>query len=113
MSITIDEARQQATALLEAAKASPVRQYRYPLARQAKEWERAVTELTGSEDEAVIELAHAVVPGMRVPTANGWCIVLRCLTRDGQCSVHVEDPQDPRGVYLNMAGPTSPLVVKR
>lgn len=113
MSVTIDEARQQAAALLEAAKASPVRQFRYPLARQAKEWERAANELAGSEDEAVIELAAAVVPGMRVPTANGWCLVLRCLTRDGQCSVHVEDPMDPRGVYLNYSGPCSPLVVKR
>lgn len=113
MSITAAEAQAQADALAVAADNSPVRQYAYPLRRQAKEWSRAATELAGSEDEAVIELASSVVPGMRVPTANGWCIVLRCLTRDGQCSVHVEDPQDPRGVYLNMAGPTSPLVVKR
>lgn len=115
MSVSLEDAKAQATALETAAKESPVRQYKYPLDRQAQEWRTAVSELEGSEHEAVIELASSVVNGMRVFTGErGWCLLLRTIVNGGQFTLHIENPDDPyKGIYQNLSGPTAPVVVKK
>lgn len=117
MPYTHDTAIKQAAALLEAAKASPVRQFRYELHRRGLEWKRAAVELEGAADndavdsEVVIELAGSVTPGMAIPAHSGWTTVVRTMNRDGQFSIHIEDG-DGRPQYLNLAGPASPVVVQ-
>lgn len=109
--IDVKDARLQAEALLAAAGTSPIRQFRYELRRRGIEWRRAADLLEAAdEDEAAIELAGSVTPGMKVPCGEGWGSVVRQLTRDGQLSLHVEDPQG-RPIYLNYVGPSSPVVV--
>lgn len=113
--IGLDEARAQADALEVAAKGSVVRQYRYELRARAGEWQRAVRELEDVADEACIELVGAVGAGMAVyepTTQGGWCRHVRTMTRDGQVSFHLEDPDDPRPVYRNYFASSSPAVVK-
>lgn len=112
--IDVGTALAQAEALLTAAEASPVRQFRYELRRRGVEWQRAARLLEGADiDEAAIELAGSVTPGMKVPVGRGdeWGSVVRQLTRDGQLSLHVEDPMG-RPIYLNYVGPSSPVVVR-
>lgn len=108
----VDTAKKQSEALLTAAAASPVRQVRYDLHRRGLEWKRAADLLEGSDD-AVIELAGSVGPGMKVPAGNsGTCTVVRTMSRDGQFSLHVEDI-DGRPIYENFASPASPCVVMK
>jgi hypothetical protein len=113
--IDADAARLQWKALINASQDSPIRQYRYELGRRAVEWRRAADLLDASDDdEAAIELAGSVTPGMKVPTAGNeqqWGSVVRQLTRDGQLTLHVEDALG-RPLYLNYVGPSSPVVVK-
>ena len=111
--IDLKTAVAQSEALLEAGEASPVRQFRYELRRRGTEWKRAVQLLEDADDdEAAIELAGSVTPGMKVPTAGGeWGSVVRQLNRDGQLTLHVEDGLG-RPLYINYVGPSSPVVVK-
>lgn len=118
--IGYEEATQQAKALLAAAEASPVRQFRYEMRRRGKEWERAARDLelasAGGED-AVIELAGGVVAGMFVPTGDDeergglWFPVLRSFESRGQWSIHWQDWLG-KDRYINFFAASSPVVVK-
>lgn len=108
----VETATKQAETLLKAASESPVRQLRYDLHRRGIEWKRAAKELEGAEGEAVIELAGSIGPGMMVAAGSGSCSVVRTMSRDGQFSLHIEDI-DGRPIYLNYAGPASPVVVQK
>lgn len=93
------------------------RAVRYEFRRRAKEWAHAVALVEAAEsgmaDEgAVIVLAGSVVPGMEVPVSLGWGEVMRVIRRDAQVTLHVEHPEDPRPVYQNFYGPSSPCVVR-
>lgn len=112
MAISLEAAVAQADALATAANASPIRQIRYDLHRRGLEWKRAAGELEGAEDEAVIELAGSIGPGMMVPSGSGALTVVRTMSRDGQFSLHLEDI-DGRPIYINRAGPSSPVVVQK
>jgi hypothetical protein len=102
----------QGQALTAAGIDSPIRQFRYELRRRGLEWLRAASLLRDAEEgDAAIELAGSVTPGMRVWCGRDWGSVVRQLTRDGQLSLHVEDP-DGRPIYLNFVGPSSPVVVR-
>lgn len=122
MAITYDEASAQAEALKAAGDASPIRQTRYDLLRQARDWQRAARQLvsknpeTGAldpEPDLVIELVGSIVPGMLVPEIDGWCMVRRSFQQGTGWSLHLDDERNPAGRYLNFAGPGSPVVVKR
>lgn len=109
-----EEADQQAAALLGAAEASPVRQFRYELRRRGQEWKRAALDLAMVEDDGAIELAGSVLPGMRVLLGSeegDWAPVVRQLERAGQFSLHLQD-SNGRDRYLNFHGASSPVVVR-
>lgn len=117
MTITVDDALAQADALKAAAEASPVRQFRYELRRRAKEWSRAANNAKTVEGEGVIELAGSLSNGMGVlyeHELGNWAPLIRTLQNGGQFSLHLEDPmgQQRAGVYQNLFGPASPVVVK-
>ena len=117
--IDLGMACKQAEALLTAAEASPIRQFRYELRRRGREWEQAAKTLElalpGNETQPVIELAGSVCPGMRVliegRDEDDWAPVIRQLTQQGQFTIHVQ-AADGRDRYLNFAGPSSPVVVR-
>lgn len=117
MTFTIEDAETQRAAFEAAAETMVVRGDRYTLRRRAREWKRAARDLEDADgQDAVIDLAGTVTPGMRVwcPTPEGddWLPVERVLARDG-VTLHLrrDDPykKDP---YLAMAGTTSPVVVR-
>lgn len=118
--ITAKEAQQQADALAQASDDSTIRQYRYELKRRAREWANAaggLEELEASGDEGVIELAGSLTTGMPVLYPNefgNWTPLVRTLQNGGQFSLHLEDPMGARhqGIYINLFGPASPVVVK-
>jgi hypothetical protein len=118
--ITAKEAQEQADALDLAAKSSPVRQYRYELARRGREWSRCATALSDLEesgDEGVIELAGSLTTGMQVfheHELGNWAPLIRTLQNGGQFSLHFDDRmgQQRQGVYRNLFGPSSPVVVR-
>jgi hypothetical protein len=118
--ITAKEAQQQADALTQAATDSPVRQCRYELDRRAKEWSRAATALADLEeagDEGVVELAGSLTAGMQVfheHELGNWAPLIRTLQNGGQFSLHFDDRmgQQRQGVYRNLFGPSSPVVVR-
>lgn len=115
-----EQATKAAEALRRAARGCPVRQIRYMLNRMAREWEHAAAGVEG-EDELTIECLGSVSPGMQVPvnrefrgdsiTERGT--VIRMMTRDGQTSLHIESPSDPKPIYENYSSPGSPVVVYR
>lgn len=115
--ITLEDAKAQGEMLVKLGQESPVRQYRYELRRRGKEWLNAAetfSQLGSLEDPGAIELAGSIGAGMRAfyPTREtNWAIVIRTMQRDGQLSIHVED-DDGRPQYLNLFGPSSPVVVK-
>ena len=116
--INAAQAEKQAQALREASRRSPVRQLRFMLAKLAREWEYAAGELEGASDELSIELVGSLSMGMRVPCSNkngapDTGVVVRVMSRDGQTSIHLEPEGSPMPVYLNYAGPTSPVAVYR
>lgn len=109
----------QATALLGAARASTVRQYRYTLQAQAKEWQRAIRDFDMAEGEGEFELAGSLVPSMWIVYPNAdypddgiWRQVLR-KTNTAGLSFEIEDPSSQRPAYRSFIGPMSPVVVKR
>lgn len=117
-----EHAKAQEDAYRSAAVASPLRQARAELNRRADEWRRAIDlRLMAGEDEYDIDLAGAVVPGDRVlaMVVQPWSEdreqeavpVLRVLHRDGQTSIHCVVGSTGRDLYLNYAGPLSPVVV--
>lgn len=120
---TLEAAEMQEKALAQAALDSPVRQVRSEMARRAKEWRDAVALLADvDEDDFEIDLAGAVAPGDRVLVLvrKTWddqdqeaVGVLRVLNRDGQTSLHLAANSNGREVYVNFAGPASPVVVAR
>lgn len=116
--INAAQAEKQAQALREASRRSPVRQLRFMLAKLAREWEYAAGELEGAGEELSIELVGSLSMGMRVPCSNkngapDTGVVVRVMSRDGQTSIHLEPEGSPMPVYLNYAGPTSPVAVYR
>jgi hypothetical protein len=113
----------QAAAFELAAEVSPLRQVRAEMRRRAKEWRDAIDLAADAGDDAYeIDLAGSIVPGDRVVAyvQVPWSQdlerealpVLRVLHRDGQSSIHVTSPHG-RDLYLNYAGPPSPVVVQR
>lgn len=113
----------QAAAFELAAEVSPLRQVRAEMRRRAKEWRDAIDLAAEAGDDVYeIDLAGAIVPGDRVVSyvQVPWSQepereslpVLRVLHRDGQSSIHVASPFG-RDLYLNYAGPPSPVVVER
>lgn len=116
--ISAAQATKQAQALREASRRSPVRQLRFMLGKLAREWEYAAGELEGAGEELSIELVGSLSMGMRVPCSNkngapDTGVVVRVMSRDGQTSIHLEPEGSPMPVYLNYAGPTSPVAVYR
>lgn len=121
--ITADIADAQVAAFRAAADASPLRQVRSELRRRADEWAKAISLLDDAGEDYEIDLAGAIAPGDRVlalvPTP--WSDdpereavpVLRVLHRDGQTSLHLAASSTGREVYVNHAGPSSPVVVRR
>lgn len=115
--IDVGTARKQGEAMLAAAEASPVRQFRYELRRRGKEWARAAEEFGLVEgDCAAIELVGSVCPGMFVLDTSSdygdhWRPVIRCFESRGQWSIHYQGA-DGRDRYDNFYGATSPTVVK-
>lgn len=119
-----DRAKEQEDAFAAAAKASPLRQVRAEMTRRAQEWRTAIQmRLDGGEDDYDIDLAGGIVPGdfLLAYVAVPWSEereseavpVLRVLHRDGQTSIHCTVGSTGRDLYLNYAGPTSPVVVRR
>lgn len=116
--ISVEQANKQAATLRKAGRASPIRQLRYLFHRLAREWEVAATSCEGMEEDYTIELVGSLSPGMRVPCRNkrghdDVGTMIRLMTRDGQTSLHLAPDDDNADVYLNFAGPSSPVVVVR
>lgn len=115
--ITVEDARMMGDALDQVSKAATVRQYRYEFKRRAREWNKAAGDLELVGDEAVIELAGSLTNGMEVLYPNefsSFTSLVRTLTNGGQFTLHLEDPMGVRnGIYLNLFGPASPVVVKQ
>lgn len=113
--IAEEDAKLTAKALTEAAATVAVRQLRYELRRRAREWGRAVDELDMAGDEGVIELVGSVGAGMLALGNMGhdevWWPIVRAFPSNGGWSLHLEDPAG-RAVYRNLAGATSPVVVR-
>jgi hypothetical protein len=117
-----EAAEEQGRILHKAADASPLRQVRSELRRRADEWFAALSLCEEAGDDYEIELAGSVAPGDRVvalvatPYSDGKdresVPVLRVLHRDGQTSLHLAANSNGREVYLNFAGPSSPVVVR-
>lgn len=117
--VSRSDADAMATALMTAATASTVRQYRYTLRAQAKEWQRAIRDFDMAEGEGEFELAGALVPSMWIvfpnvdyPEDGLWRQVIR-KTNTAGLSFEIEDPSSPRAAYRSFAGPMSPVVVKK
>lgn len=119
-----DDAKAQEVAFAQAALSSPIRQVRSEMKRRAKEWADAIELLdhVGNEDYE-IDLAGAIAPGDRIVALVATPYsedrdretvgVLRVLHRDGQTSLHLAANSNGREVYVNFAGPSSPVVVQR
>lgn len=115
---TYEQAVKAGEALRAASRGCPVRQVRYVLSRWAREWEHAAAGVA-DEDDLTIECMGSVTPGMQVPvtvrhggdevTERGT--VVRAMIRDGQASLHIETPSDPKPRYENYAHTGSPVVV--
>lgn len=113
MSVPIADASRQAQLLTAAAAESPVLQVRASLEVQASEWRRAAVWAEEIGDEAVIEMAGAVIPGMHCAYDDPeyeWLRVQRTL--NGGLSLHLDHPRMQSGVYRNFAAPFSPVVVR-
>lgn len=124
MSVYSEHAADQAEALEKAADASPIRQVRSDLKRRAKEWRDALDLLDAvGEEDYEIDVAGGIAPGDRVVALVATPYsedreresvgVLRVLHRDGQTSLHLAANSNGREVYVNYAGPSSPVVVQR
>lgn len=112
------EADATAMALADAADGTPVRPIRYELRKRAREYQHVARLLEPTADgeeqkEAVIELVGNVGAGMEVLMSGGvyWSVV-RVMRRDGQVSLHLEHEDEPMPRYINLYGPTSPVVVR-
>jgi hypothetical protein len=116
----------QAEALEKAAIGCPVRQVRIDLERRAREWSTAVAILDQEDTDIFeIDLVGTLAAGDRilaeipVPFSHDneveltTCPVVRVLHRDGGCTLHLVPFTGGKDVYLNMAGPASPVVVRR
>lgn len=115
MSWTAEEAKATGELLMETGSKITVRSVRYELRERGKEWLRAARELDGcDEGEAAIELVGNIGQGMGVlgNEDEPWFKVIRVMNRDGQASIHCENPMDPRPIYRNYFGPGSPVVVR-
>lgn len=116
MSVTDLAATETCAALTAAAEKVEVRPIRYELRKRAKEWRHVCALMDGTDEaevECVIELAGNVGPGMEVLMAGGvyWSVV-RVMRRDGQVSLHLEHEDEPMPRYINLFGPSSPVVVR-
>lgn len=114
--ITIHDARAQHEALEVAAKGSPVRQYRYLLRAQQREWASAIDFFEGAEGEGVIELAGTLVPGMFLAywSDENTLTFRRILRRTRGSDLSFElDSDGMRPVYRSYASVMSPAVVQR
>lgn len=113
--IPAEAARDTAKLLADTAENMPVRQLTYELRRRAREWARAVDELDMAGDDGVIELVGTLGGGMyalgNMDSAEPWLPIVRAFPSNGGWSLHLDDYG--RSVYRNLAGPTSPVVVKR
>lgn len=122
MNLTSEEIAGQIQVLEEAAEASPIRQVKVGLRRRATEWATAVRDLNTVEAEDwELDLVGGIVPGDRVlvmvrghsgDEAEG-APVMRVMHQNGQSSIHVVPNATGRDLYLNFAGPESPVVVRR
>lgn len=115
-------AEAQERVLRDAAAASPLRQVRVELLRRASEWDKARGLCKDGGEDYEIDLVGAIAPGDRVlvvmPSFAGEiedeaAPVLRILHRDGQSTIHCTPNSTGRDLYLNYAGPSSPVVVRR
>lgn len=116
----------QAKVLHDAGRASPVPHVAYRMNAMANEWARVARlwddlsrQTPNPERQYVIDLVGSVEPGMVIYDDHlGATKVRRKMERDGQLSLHVDDPDpsnpgdEARGVYLNSVGPSSPIVIK-
>ena len=123
-----EDARLQYEALLKVSKDSPVTQVRAVIAQLGREWRSAGELLADNTDEIKdeetgevayvsrygIEVAGAVVPGMVVLDDRGErATVIRQMSQGGQLSLHLTSSSGPSGQYVNLTGPSSPIVVLR
>lgn len=111
--LTALHAQYQYEALKQAAADSVVIQVRALLANQAREWQRAMQDMAGlDEEDYAIELLCAVLPGMWVQDDRGDAKVIRLMENGGQCSLHIERPDSPSPTYVNYSGKTSPVIIR-
>lgn len=122
VNLSPEEIAGQIQVLEEAAEASPIRQVKVGLRRRAKEWATAARDLSTVEaDDYELDLVGGIVPGDRVlvmvPSHRSDEVeaapVMRVLHQNGQSSIHVVPNATGRDLYLNYAGPESPVVVRR
>ena len=118
--MTLQEAHAALDALAVAAQADTVPAIRYELKARAHEFRRAITALAEANTEgteACIVTFGEVCRGQYVwepvsDTEDPWLFVVRQMRTYGQLSIHLERPNDSRGVYLNCYAESSPVVVK-
>lgn len=118
MTVTTEEAIEIAALFGSASESAPLRQIRDEMRYRSREWTRAVGVLDEMGEGWVIDLVGSVTPYMRVAAASGdghmeGQSVVRVIHRDGGCTVHYEDAQSGRPVYINCHSAASPCVVKR
>lgn len=122
----LEEARLQYEAYKEAAKASVILQAKAELVQKGREWYDAgelLADLTDEDGQSRygIEVAGACVGGMLIAAGqtDGSSDndgqdhrIVRSMSRDGQLSLHITATRSPQGTYVNLAGPSSPVVVR-
>lgn len=111
--ITHEEAIGQRRAYAAAAKASTVVQCRIMLRKAWSEWRKAVDTLDELDSgDYSVTLYCEIVPGHIVADdRHGDCAVVRKMENGGQTTLHLESRTGGAPIYLNYAGPTSPVVV--
>lgn len=117
MTVSITEAATIGLALIDAAKACPVRQLRIELEERADEWVRAAKMAQDFSDdqftdvEVTIDMLDSVVKGMRVMDYRHGAMRVKRKLNNG-LTLHLDNPDDPRGIYLDFYTGTSPVCVK-